>query len=327
LFGVGLGAAAGRAFFNIGQSAERAEFNLQRFAGTKFDRLRNDFKNIKADIDNIAEGASQVITQKQFDIAATGFVKVFGKGEAQLKAFNQLFTFAAKQAAITGKSVVDIFSEIQSGVQGGGFEGLLDIPGFDIFRKQLLEFQQQAIDPGEPGGRIALQNRLRAVLGVVTEATEDQNSVLKEVPENLIEMDKAGAKTKNTFEELGKTINSLLVPAMKGFNIVLDRFNDLIEVGKGAKTPSGALENIIREILNPREKPVPVSILPGPAPATFPGTTTPGNTVTTGAGTVFHITNTFDIKSTDPKAVAKEAISVFQQSISSAKRSIIKTEE
>lgn len=323
LLGVTIAGAGAKAFFSIGQRAERAEFNLKRFAGTDFNNLRRQFDFIKKDLNSIREGAADVVTEKQFDIAAAGFLKVFGRGKAQFDAFRQIFTFAAKQATITGNNVNEIFNQIQSGIQGGGFEALLDLPGFDIFRKQLLEFQQQAIDPGDPGGRIAIQNRLRAILAITTEAAGEQNEALREVPKELLEVDRATAKTKDTLEELGKTVNNLLVPAFKGFNVVLKRFNELISVGQQEETAGGAFRAIINELRNPKEAPKSVIPLTGAAPAVFPGAR-PGAAK---EGDNIIINNNFTLAEGTSRAVGKEAFSVFQQELINAKRSLVKTEE
>lgn len=323
LMGVSLGVAGARAFFKMSQSAERAEFNLKRMAGTDFKNLRQEFNKIQQEIEKTREGASKVITERQFDVAAANFLKVFGKGEKQIQAFSKIFEFSAKQAAITGQEVTDIISEIQSGIQGGGFDAFLDLPGFDVFRKQFLEFQQQAIDPGDPGGRIALQNRLKAVIGIVTESASEQNNELRQIPDELLEVDKATAKTKDSLEDLGKAINTLLVPALQGLNFALDKFNNLIDVAQGKKTPEGALQNFLFDFFDPKPQPKVVTPIAGRAPTAaqaFPGqTAATGDTIT--------ITNTFPIPNADPVEVAKIATSVMNEGIKNAKRSIVKTEE
>jgi hypothetical protein len=343
LLGVSLGIAGARAMFKIGQSAARAEFNMSRLADLSFEDLKTQFKGIQAELDIIKKGAGEVITKEQFDVAGASFFRVFGKGAAQLKTFNQLFTFAAKQAAITGQSVVDIFSEIQSGVQGGGFEGLLDIPGFDIFRKQLKEAHLELLDPGEIGGRIGLENRLAFVIGIITEATEEQNTALEKVPENLFEMDKASAKTEDSFKKLAATINSLLVPAMEGLNSAIDSFNQLVEIGQQAKTPTGAAKAIARAVIPETDTEGtaktligqmlrfsfgnkeldPDAYLAAPGLGRFLGNQPPPEP----RGDTINVTNHIEIKSTDPREAGKEAVRAMQKTISSAKRSIIKTEE
>lgn len=326
LLGVSLGVAGARAFFKIGQSAERAEFNVRRLAGTDFGNLRNQFKIIQQEIEGIREGASKVVTERQFDVAAAGFLKVFGRGEKQLEAFGKIFSFAAKQAIITGQEVTDIVDQIQGGIQGGGFDAFLDLPGFDVFRKQFLEFQQQAIDPGDPGGRIALQNRLKAVVGIVTGSVQDQSNALKSIPDELLEVDKATAKTKDTLEDLGKTLTTLLVPALNALNAGLDKFNELIDVAQGKKTPEGSLQEFIRGFFDPEIQPK--AIKTTPARARTVGEAFPGRTPVSGeAGDIISMENTFIISSTTPESVGKEVVRIFQSELINAKRSIVKTEE
>ncbi len=333
LLGVSFGVAGAKALFTIGQRAARAEFNLKRLAGTNFTGLRSQFKDVQDELNNIREGAGKVVTERQFDIAAAGFLKVFGKGKDQVNAFGQLFSFAAKQAVITGEEVTTIIEQIQSGIQGGGFEALLELPGFDIFQKQLLEFQQQAIDPGEPGGRIALQNRLKAIMGIVTEAAEGQNTALKQVPGVLLETDKLAAKTKNTFDQLAKTVNESLVPAIGGLNLVVAEFNKLItgaETGEtqqkfarkifgfaladgagktGAGKEDGGIFSRISGFLNKPIGQVAKDIRGG------------------GEGGVV-INNSFPVQpGTDPVAIGREVNRVLQSQLVNAKRSIVKIEE
>jgi hypothetical protein len=321
LMGVSLGAAGAKAFFKMSQTAERAEFNLKRMAGTDFKALRQEFNRIQQEIDKTREGASKVITERQFDVAAANFLKVFGKGEKQIQSFAKIFEFSAKQAAITGQEVTDIISEIQSGIQGGGFDAFLDLPGFDVFRKQFLEFQQAAIDPGDPGGRIALQNRLKAVIGIVTESARDQNEELRKIPDELLEVDKAGAKTQDTLEKLGKTVNNTLTPAWQGLNVILGHTNDLLNATK--EEHKGAFKEVSKDLF-PAATSV-FSAISGfldPKPQAIPGQTTPGK-----SGDTITVRNTFTIPNTDPREVAKIATEVMNEGIKNAKRSIVKTEE
>lgn len=321
LLGVSLGVAGAKAFFGMGQRAERAEFNLKRLAGTDFTDLRRQFSIIQGDLNNIREGAASVVTEKQFDVAAAGFIRVFGRGQAQFDAFSKIFTFAAKQAAITGQEVTAIVDQIQSGIQGGGFDALLELPGFDVFRKKLLEFQQQAIDPGEPGGRIAIQNRLNAIIGVITEATKEQNNELRDVPDNLLEVDKAAQKSKDTLEKLAGTVTELLVPAFESINLLLEKFNDNLGQFKGIDSFGGAAKKAFELFLPPKEQPKPF-INPRVPIVDLTGETA-GN-IRNGDQIKIEMTNI--IRSTEPAEVAKEVNKGFQEMLKRERQSIIKTE-
>lgn len=323
--GVAIAGAGSRAFFKMGQTAERAEFNLKRMAGIQFKPLRNQFKNIQNELDRTREGASKIVTERQFDIAAAGFLKVFGKGKDQVDAFGKLFSFAAKQAAITGEEVNLIVEQLQSGIQGGGFDALLELPGFDVFRKQLLEFQQQAIDPGEPGGRIALQNRLKAIMGVITKETADQNAALREVPEILLETDKVARQTKDTFEDLAQNINKLLVPAVKVLNRTLEYFNKLVG-GDKVITPLSLAKDAIGGIgPTPQTSQTPLAdqtLLGQLLRFARPQAVGPG-----GGGDTYNITMNNDIKSTDPVKVTQEVAKGFQAELKKARQTLQITED
>lgn len=238
LFGVTLGIGGAAAVGKMGNSAERAEFQLRRLAGSDFSKFRNVLREVQHELDSIRGGASAIIRPKQFDEAAAGFTRVFGSGKPQMEAFQRIFSFAAKQAVLTGREVTEITKAIQDAVATGGFEELLDLPGFSQFRKQLLEFQQQAMDPGEPGGQVAMANRMRAVTRIIGESTAQQNKDLKLVPEQLLRADAAGNKMQETLEKLGDTLMKSLVPALekltKLLDYVIDRFVDVDKKAKNA---------------------------------------------------------------------------------------------
>lgn len=319
--GVALAGTGAKALFGMGQSIDRARFSAERFSGIKLNKLQAEFRATQKELDSIKKGAGEIVTEKEFLVAAAGFTKVFGKGEKQFSTFKDIFAFAAKQASLTGQSVNSIFEQIQGGITGGGFDALLDVPGFDIFKKKMLEFQQQVIDPGEPGGRIALANRLKAISQVITESSSEQEAALKTLPDNIFEADRAAAQTKNTFENLAGSINNVLVPAMKGLNVVMGRFNELIEIGKRSDSAGDAVKNILNEIINPAEKPQIVA-------QTVAASVFPGSQQTTRAGDTISFTNTFHINDMpDGKAFGEQMISVFSNQISNAKKSIVKTEE
>lgn len=222
LLGVGLGA---KELFDVGQNAKQAEFNLRRFVGTDFTKLRQQFFQTQNDINKIRKGAGDLIIRKDFDTAAGKFFQTFGRGQKQIEDFAKFWDFAAKQSALTGQNVNSIFENLQSGVRGGDFGSLLDIPGIDVFRKQLLEFQNQVLDPNEPGGRIAIQNRMRTFFRIIQQARAEQDKSLTELPEGILQSRKTVTEFREAFEKLGKTVNELLVPALEKLNKLLEIMN------------------------------------------------------------------------------------------------------
>jgi len=222
LLGVGLGA---KELFDVGQNAKQAEFNLRRFVGTDFTKLRQQFFQTQKDINKLREGAGDLIIRKDFDLAAGKFFQTFGRGQKQMEDFSKFWDFAAKQSALTGQNVNSIFEQLQSGVRGGDFGSLLNIPGIDVFRKQLLEFQNQVLDPNEPGGRIAIQNRMRTFFRIIQQARAEQDKSLTELPAGILESRKTVTEFREAFEKLGKTVNELLVPALQQLNKLLEIMN------------------------------------------------------------------------------------------------------
>lgn len=224
LFGVGLGIAGTRAFLSIGQRAAQAEFNLRRFAGQDFSALRNQFQGIQQDLENIRAGTSSIVTRREFDEAAAGFLRVFGRGQRQVRAFGEIFEFAAKQSAITGEHVVGIVDSITRGLETGDFSAFLEFPGFDQRVLRQLEFVQGVIDPQEPGGQIALQQRLRTLTRIFSEFGAEQDRALRQLPANLLEGRRSAKTLQETFENLAKTLQETLVPLLERLNVLLAVF-------------------------------------------------------------------------------------------------------
>ena len=357
-FGVTLGVGGAVAISRMGLSAERARYDLERLAGVNFGRVRGVLGIVGKELESIRAGASNVIRPRQFDEAASGFVKVFGTGKRELDAFGRIFSFAAKQSAITGDNVVEITKAIQDSISGGGFDALLNIPGFTQYRKQLLEFQQQAIDPGEPGGAIAIQNRMRAILRIISESSDDQARALKKVPAELLAADKTANKMQESLEKLGDVIIKTLVPALEKLVMLLDsvvgKFSEISEKAKKAGVSPGlyALGETyagLGGILQSPGKLVPdMSSLIGPD---LPKSGTKG----TGryselnenaadrmrflgwlppfrSGTMpeqkteINITNEINIRSTDPMSAAKETAKQISDTLNEARSSMPPTE-
>lgn len=248
IFGLGFGA---KQLWDAAQGAERAEFLFKRMAKTDFRQLRSVLAETREEMDRIREGSGNLLTTKEFDRSARRFLKDFGSGREQMRLFKDLWSFAARESAITGKNVMEIMSGLQEGIKGGDFGSLLELPGFDQFQKQLQEFQQQAIDPGEPGGRIAIQNRARAFLRIIKQAQDEQNRSLQQLPEELLEANKTSKDFAETMDKLSRTIDDALVPVLKGLNSVFESFNEKLDQfkksgGVGSFLPGLTGENKVR---------------------------------------------------------------------------------
>lgn len=226
IFGLGFGA---KQLWDAAQGAERAEFLFKRMAKTDFRQMRSVLSETREEMDRIREGSGSLLTTKEFDQSARRFLKDFGRGREQMRLFKDLWSFASRESAITGKNVMEIMSGLQEGIKGGDFGSLLELPGFDQFQKQLQEFQQQAIDPGEPGGRIAIQNRARAFLDIIRKARSEQNRSLQQLPEELLQANKTSKDFAETMDRLSRTIDDALVPVLKRLNSLFESFHEKLD--------------------------------------------------------------------------------------------------
>ena len=351
-FGVTLGVGGVIAISRMGLSAERARFDLERLAGVNFGRVREVLGSVSSELETIRGGASNIFRPRQFDEAAANFVKVFGTGKRELDAFGRIFSFAAKQSALTGDNVVEITKAIQDAVSGGGFDALLNIPGFTQYRKQLLEFQQEAMNPGEPGGAVGMQNRMRAILRIINESSDEQARAMKKVPAELLAADKTANKMQETLEKLGSVITKTLVPALEKLVKLLDaivgKFVDINEkaakagVSPGVYAMGEAYAGLGDIVKNPGKLAPDMSAMIGPdlpkREGQFPvegfadrmrylGWLPPFKTGTMPEQkTEINITNEFNIRSTDPTEAAREAFRKFNDKMNEARASVPPTE-
>lgn len=327
LMGITLGVAGARAFFKMGQNANRAAFSLRRLVGTDFRPLRRTLRNIRAEMNSVRAGSGELIRTKDFDIAAAGFFRAFGRGRQQMKQFREMFAFASRQAAVTGQNVTEVFSALQAAVIGGDFSALLDLPGFDRFRQKVIEFQQQAIDPGEPGGRVALQNRMRVLTRIMTQAGGAQRKALAQVPAELIEADKAAASFQESMDKLAKVFTTQLLPAIQGLNKGLAIIAGWIDrMSKKDQIPP-----LLNLLIGKRRPPPPgrkKTPEPGGGDRDFFGGSNSGGFFGLGVATPGgqQISNTFHITSTDPAGAAKEVKRQFDRSVREAVDGLVRTE-
>lgn len=224
LLGVSLGVAGAKALFNLGQGTKRAEFALRNLAGAEFDPLRQRMEQIRQDLERVKTGAGQIFTEREFDIAAAGFVRVFGAGRKELALFDKIFRSAAKQSGITGQNVVTLVESLTNAVRTGDFSALLDFPGVDqAFIKQLEDINE-LFNLGEIGGQTAVVRRQKVLSDLLVGFVDRQNKSLRSVPPELLKAQSAGKKLQDSIEDLAKRLNELLVPVLEKLNELLDKF-------------------------------------------------------------------------------------------------------
>ena len=241
LLGVGLGT---KEILDLSGVAGQAEFNLRRFAGTDFNRLRQGFNQTRRELNLLKAGAGETAKTLEFDTSATNFFRVFGQGQKQLRDFREVWAFAARQSALTGKNAQDIAETFQQGLLSGDFSPLLDLPGFDQFRKNMLQFQDKTLDPNEPGGQIALQRRINTALKFIRDARKEQDVSIRQVPDELLQSRAAAQSLRETLANMGRDIRDLLVPALKKLNEVLVNINQRKEDGFLLGSTKEALSNL-----------------------------------------------------------------------------------
>jgi len=222
--GLAVGIAGAKALFSFGQSATRAEFTLKNLAGIEFTPLRKSMNKIREDLDLIREGAGAIFRERDFDMAAAGFVRTFGAGRKELELFDQIFRSAAKQSAVTGQNVVELVQQLTQAVSGGDFSALLNLPGIDQAFVKRTEDINELFNLGEIGGQSAINQRTRALVDALKLVSDQQDKSLKEVPAQLLLADRAAKKAQDSTEKLAESLNRTLIPVMQKLNQVLDHF-------------------------------------------------------------------------------------------------------
>lgn len=226
LLGVGLGVAGVRAMGRLALTAERAEFVLQNLAGTEFRPLRQNMDRIRQDLSGLRKGAGAIFSDREFDQAAADFIRVFGTGRRELELFDQIFRSAAKQSAVTGDNVVGLVDSLTGAIKSGDFSALLELPGIDQAFIKRLEDINELFNLGEIGGQSAIRQRSEALSRALARVSEQQDKSLRNVPNLLLESDKAAKTLQNSIEQLSKRLAELLVPVLEKLNILLDKFVD-----------------------------------------------------------------------------------------------------
>jgi hypothetical protein len=246
LFGVTLGIGGAVAIGRMGLAATQTATQLRYMAGTDFSKFEGIFPRVQAHLEAVRKGASRIFRPELFDEAAAGFVRVFGTGSDSAKNFERIWKFAAVQSAITGKNVVDIARDLQSVIETGNLEPLMNIPGFTQFRKQLDEMRLKWQETGAPGGEPERLARTRELLSVLSGASAQQDRFLasaKKMPQELLSSAEMANKMRETLEHLGKIFDKVIVPAMEKLTKLLDYFIEKFGIVDNAlqQKPSAAV--------------------------------------------------------------------------------------
>jgi len=337
LFGISLGIVGAKALFSLGQNAARAQFMLRNLAGTEFKGLRQNMMQIRRDLDSVRQGAGKVFRTRDFDVAAAGYVRVFGRGRRELELFEQIFRSAAKQSAITGENVVQLVQKLTGAVQSGDFSALMDFPGIDQAFVKRLQDINAILDPGEIGGQAAIRRNAQELSRSLRLIADEQTRSLRNVPGQLLEADSAATRLQNGIDRLAKTINEKLIPVLESMNTLLDRMNQL--TGGGDASAGGIFDEIGEFAFQPlKQKAVKAKrdrMLRQFMSGRTPGANFPPDIVAEGqrrqalsAGAeAISVQNTFHINGADPNAVAREVSRLQAKTFSDARKNVIPTED
>lgn len=233
VFGITLGVAGALAVGKMGYEAERAKVNLEYLAGTDFGPLMHQIEIVQRRMENARAGSSKIFREEDIHRAAAAWTTAFGGDNGltgNVEKFGTVLKFAETQAAITGKKVDEIVAAIQGAIQNGGMEALMEVPGFNQFQRQTLEWIDKVTDPKEPGGRTGIELRAQRIIEILQQQDAAQNKALKKVPAELLAIDSAGAQMKETMAKLGQTLDKLLVEVIPRLIPILEWMTDKLGI-------------------------------------------------------------------------------------------------
>ena len=144
ILGLSLG---GKALFGMGVSAAQAEEDLKRLAGTELENLNNQLFIMKQRLNNVQDGAANILRDKTVNVLASSFIKDFGNANKEIAQFTKLLEVAALQSTITGTSVQEVFTGLVAAIKTGDFSALVGVGGFDLKRQKITEDIIAAKDP------------------------------------------------------------------------------------------------------------------------------------------------------------------------------------
>ena len=257
-FGVALSAGA---IFQAGKTALSAEVNLKRVAGVKFDRLQDELVGLRERLNAIREGTGEIITDREYNTLATGFIESFGKSNKELDKFLSLLQTATIQARVTGKSVGEIFTGFMAGIATGDLQALIGVGGLDLGQVQMAEDLLARVDPGTIGKREIKQLRAAKILDLLSKSQGELNNQLAGSSQEFLDLQEGTKRLGQTFDIISEAAtvgavtatNKLVDTAIGSYRLYSGLFSDLVgsverifadqEIpveGKAARKPVGA---------------------------------------------------------------------------------------
>jgi len=315
------GAFSLKGIINAGLSAEQAEFNLKRLAGVDFSKFKNILTQTRKELDGIKDGAGQLITDKNFFLSAAKFTEDLGRGADSLKLFSDLFSFAARQAALTGGNVNAMMEQLQSGITGGSFDFLKQLPEFDQVSVNTINELNKIFDPKEFGGQIGILQKslkLREILGGVR-AGQDES--LRKMPDTILKANQAAKSFQNTMDKSGKSFNKVTVPVTNFLSKELKQAGDLIDKIDN----KGFTDTLLESIFSDKA----VDLIKGNRSQKSPVNKTPAASglIDRSQSATIYMTNSIKVVSDDPRKAAAIIVQKLDDKAREARSQINKTED
>lgn len=317
-----LGAIFGGAFtvkglVDSGLAAERASFNLQRLAGTDFSKLQGMLKQTRAELNRIKEGSGDLITDKNFNLSAAKFIEDFGKGNDALKLFNTLLSFSAKQSALTGQNINEMMGTLQQSLSTGDFSFLKQLPEFDRVSVNLFNELNKIFDPNELGGRIGIEQKSSKLSSFLKQAEGSQVKALANLPDSILEANRAAKTFQDTFDKSGKSFNKVASPAVNYSTRQVQSLSEFVDEGDKTGYIDAYLKRIFSKNAYDRITGNNKPVIDGVVPAA--------------SGLInrsdIEVNNTFHITTDDPRKAASIVVQKMNEEVRKARNQLVPTEE
>lgn len=232
---VGLAAAFGatkivKSVLQMGSGIEDAVIRVRRFT----DEVRITRNNSVKLTGEMAESFRDVTKSVPGRVVLSDFLNGFAAfkqflSTGTLQQFNKLFSAAGQIAKISGRPVLDVFTEMREAAKSGDLTDLSKvIGGIDVKNVAMANFvkQLQAVDPT---GVATIEQRINGFFKVL----QDNRAELRRFSEQVIGTSGGQVREfKANLKEIGETIGLRLTKPMKGAITATNQFfNDWIEGG------------------------------------------------------------------------------------------------
>ena len=206
-----LGAVFGGAFtvkslFDAGRTTAQTAENLKAVADTEFNNLQKGLSGVKQSLEETRKGASEILTDRSFNILGTDFINTFGNGKKELKSFLVLLESASKLALRTGKPLEEVFSGFKNATVSGDLSIFDNVSGIDRTKSQYLENILSSIDPNELGGGAGRNQKLNAISKFINKAKPTQDKTLNNLSDSVFNATKLRLRREGVKQESSEAV-------------------------------------------------------------------------------------------------------------------------